>query len=572
MDVTLYQAMDQEVPPPPDHWAGWMRFFRYATALTLLVLFALAFRKFYPPARNAHLLRVAKVFAKNAQLRPATLSLQQILVSDPRNLDAVLMMAELAEASNSPQTLVWRKRVVQIAPESFRYRVDWIKAALKMGEVALAAEGLATVDEAGRRTAVFHHLAASIAIAWNHVSEAEQHAAYALKLEPDNDGYKFNLALIWMQAEDEARHSKGREMMLALSDHSEFRYRALRAIISESVEQRNWKEATKHSWALQSEPQSTLDDRLNHLDLLDRVKDSKLGEFLASVQIMVVKSPDAVLTTGMWMVQHARAREALEWVATLPPEERLTPPLRVLEAESYAALNDWKGLANYLDLTDWKTFEYLRQAYLARMARAENREEAFEEHWDAATHGATGNTRALTLLNRLAREWNWSKQSDDLLWDVAAGTFNNRWALEALYQRYEKAGDTRSLYQVVLRMLEIKPNDMVSRNNFALLSMLLGVRVEQAHAICRELFTADPENPIILSTYAYSLLLQGKSQAAVNVFKALPEERLTEPSVAAYYGIVLAANGEKEGARKYAQLARKASLLPEERALLNKII
>ncbi len=549
-----------------------MRFFRYATVLILLALFTVGFGKAYPPLRNEHLLRMAKVFLKNSQIRPATLSLQQVLVSDPRNIDAVLMMADLSEATSSPQTLVWRKRVVSLAPESFRYRVDWIKAALKMGEVALAAEGLATIDEAGRRTAVFHHLAASIAVAWSHIQEAEQHASQALKLEPDNDGYKFNLALIWMQAADEARHQKGREMMLALSDHSEFRYRALRAMITEATEQKHWEDALQHSWSLQSEPQSTFEDRISHLELLDRLQDPKFAEFLGSVQTLVEKNPDATLSTAMWMINHGRAKDALEWVSALPGAMLVLPPLRMAEAEAHAALNDWKGLETFLNLADWKGYEFLRQAYFARMAKAAGQEEGFAERWDSAIHNAGGNTRRLSLLNRLARQWGWAKQSDDLLWDVAAGGFNNRWALEALYQKFEEAGDTRSLYQVIMRMLEIKPNDMVARNNFALLSMLLNVRVEQAHEICRELYKADSKNPIILSTYAYSLMLQGKTQAAVNVFKSLPEERLTEPSVAAYYGVILAANGDKERAKKYVALAGKASLLPEERALVNKVL
>lgn len=564
--------MDPNNPHEPGHWAFWMRVIRYMTALAALGLMALSVRAFYPPARNGHLLRMAKVFIDNKNLRAATLSLQQVMVSDPRNLNAVKMMADLAEVTGSPQTLIWRKRVCEIAPEAFGYRVEWIKSALKMGETALAAEGLATIDEAGRRTAAFHHLAASIAIAWSQLPEAEEHAALALQKEPENDGYKFNLALIWMQADDELRHSKGLEMMASLSEHSEFRYRALRGMIDEALRGKKTNDAVKVSWDLQAEPQSTLDDRIRHLDLLAQTKDSKLDEFLGSIQIAVANNPEDALSVALWMIQHRKAKEALAWTTGLPATQQNRAPIRMAEAESYAGIGDWNELEKFLGNGDWRNFDFLRRAYLARISRARGQKEGFVEQWDGAIRQAGGKTGPLSMLNRLARQWGWGKESDDLLWDVAAGGFNNRWALESLYEKFEKAGDSRALYQVVLRMLEIKPNDVVARNNFALLSMLMNVRVEQAHTVARSLFNEFPQNSIILSTYAYSLSVQGKHRAAFNVFQALKEEQLAEPSVAAYYSLILEANGEHEKARKYAAWAAKASLLPEERALLAKVI
>lgn len=570
--MTAVANMQEHPELVPEHEISWMRFLRYFTALTLLVMAMLAVKKFYPPARNEHLLRMAKVFLKNSHLKEATLSLQQILVSDPNHLDATLMMAELTEATGSPRALFWRKRVVEIRPESFRYRMDWIKSALKLGEIGFAAEGLATVDEGGRRTAAFHHLAASIAIGWKQFAEAEKHAGLALQLEPENDGYKFNLALIWLAAEDMARRTKGVEIMQALTSHSEFRYRALRSLVTESAESKKLDEAIERSWELQVEPQCSLDDRIAHLDLLDEKKASKLDDFLASVMTSVESNGEATLSLALWMIQHGRARQALQWISRLPGPELVKAPIRMAHAEAYASLKDWDGLANYLNVSDWKEFEFLRRAYFARRARELKQSDAFAQEWGGAIHSASGKVGPLSMLNRLAREWNWAKESDDLLWDVAGTQANNRWALEALYEKYEKAGDSRSLYQVILRMLEVKPNDMVARNNFALLSLLLNVRVDQAHLVARELFSAYPKSPIVLSTYAYSLHVQGKSQAAVNVFKALSEEQLAQPSVAAYYGVILHGNGERDRAKKYIELGRKGSFLPEERALIDKVL
>ena len=52
--------------------------------------------------------------------------------------------------------------------------------------------------------------------------------------------------------------------------------------------------------------------------------------------------------------------------------------------------------------------------------------------------------------------------------------------------------------------------------------------------------------------------------------RALNTTQLHDPSVAAYYGVLLAAAGDAEGAREYLKLGASAKLLPEEKALITK--
>jgi hypothetical protein len=52
--------------------------------------------------------------------------------------------------------------------------------------------------------------------------------------------------------------------------------------------------------------------------------------------------------------------------------------------------------------------------------------------------------------------------------------------------------------------------------------------------------------------------------------ESLNVEQLQEPSIAAYYGVILIAAGENEKAREYLKLGDSAKLLPEEKALIAK--
>ena len=52
--------------------------------------------------------------------------------------------------------------------------------------------------------------------------------------------------------------------------------------------------------------------------------------------------------------------------------------------------------------------------------------------------------------------------------------------------------------------------------------------------------------------------------------ESLTPEQLQAPSIAAYYGIILAAAGQKEKAQEYLKRGAQTFLLPEEKALVAK--
>jgi len=139
-----------------------------------------------------------------------------------------------------------------------------------------------------------------------------------------------------------------------------------------------------------------------------------------------------------------------------------------------------------------------------------------------------------------------------------------------LYQHYAKSGDTGGVYRVLVHSSELAPDDLTMQNNLAQLSLLLDADPERARKIAAELVRKEPGNAAFVSTYAFSLYARGDAAAAREAMEKLTEAQLQEPAIAAYYGIVLAAAGEKEKARAYLARGAQAFLLPEEKALLAK--
>jgi Flp pilus assembly protein TadD len=85
-----------------------------------------------------------------------------------------------------------------------------------------------------------------------------------------------------------------------------------------------------------------------------------------------------------------------------------------------------------------------------------------------------------------------------------------------------------------------------------------------------EVAAKEPGNAAYVSTHAYALLSKGDIQGAREAMAALSDEQLRDPSVATYYGLVLAAAGETEKAREFLRRSAEAQLLPEEKALVTR--
>jgi predicted Zn-dependent protease len=100
--------------------------------------------------------------------------------------------------------------------------------------------------------------------------------------------------------------------------------------------------------------------------------------------------------------------------------------------------------------------------------------------------------------------------------------------------------------------------------------LLLNADVDRARQTAAELYEKDPLNPAYLSTYAFSLYVKGDMKGALQIMSRLHQDQFKDPSIAAYYGIMLASAGEKTKALEYLEIGKKAQLLPEEKVLMER--
>jgi hypothetical protein len=245
-------------------------------------------------------------------------------------------------------------------------------------------------------------------------------------------------------------------------------------------------------------------------------------------------------------------------------------PVPLAMADTYVKLADWVGLEAQVKNTNWGQFDFLRRGYLALGLRKQDKRAAAEHEWASAQKEASSQAQHLSMLARAASDWRWQGETFELLWLLTKHPEKQLEALQELYQRYADAGDSTGLYRVLVRLAEIEPEDMRVQNNLAQVSLLLNADVERARKLSAELYRKEGSNAAYASTYAFGLYTKGDSNGALKVMNGLGESQLQEPSLAAYYGVILAAAGDKAKAREYLKLGAAAKLLPEEKELVAK--
>jgi predicted Zn-dependent protease len=243
------------------------------------------------------------------------------------------------------------------------------------------------------------------------------------------------------------------------------------------------------------------------------------------------------------------------------------------EAEARTAQADWKQLREIVRDADWGDLEFLRFAIHARVlyeTDGQKRRSEFHLMWERAMTATRGNPDALVMLGRLVNGWGWKEEAAQVWWLAARSGPAQHAALKALYGLYSAEKNTRELYRVARRVYEMEPTSPVAKNNVAALALALGEDEPEAHRLAAENFRLAPTQPVIAATYAFSLHRQKRTGEAVAILKRLPPAALSDPSISACYGVLLAANGEAGAARPFLETAERqmAQLFPEEAAMV----
>ena len=524
----------------------------------------------YKSYRQERLIKQARTSLEKSNLRRAYLSLQRALRYDPKDIEACRLMAQLAEASRSPASLVWRSRVVELNPTSTDDRLALAQTAMTAHDFASATNALEGVSADGKSTAAYHNIAGAVAAAVNQPAQAEAHFLEAARQQPQNDVLQLNLSVVRLQGTNAEALAKARTALHRISvnpTNSNLRCRALRDLTIDAMRAKQSETALALSRQLLQETNSVFQDRLLRLNVLRGTKSADYKPALATFQREAAADPANASELGVWQMANTSPAETLAWLRGLPVGTQTNQAVAMIATDCYTALRDWPGLQAAIAPLNWGELEFLRHALLARALRGQELSGAAKAEWELALQFANGEKISLIMLLRLAGNWNWRSEAEELLQTIVNRYPAEKWAFQALNQALFVGGRTRPLMQLYSQALKRSPSDLDLKNNLAMTALLLEANELKPHELAREVYEKARTNASFASTYAFSLYLQKKNSEALNVFQSLTPKALDDPSIAGYYGLILNATGDRSKARSHLELALKSSMLPEEKKL-----
>ncbi len=520
--------------------------------------------------QQRRLIAEANALLNEGDYRRASLDARRLLQINPNSAEACRILARLGEKAGTRTALDWRRRVMELGLATPNDLILLARAAVRFDDRQTAEIAMAKLPASAKETAEYHALLADIAFAARDGVEMERQLSEAARLEPGNKDYKMRLAALRLGASDRSMRAEGKQTLEEMQKDPALRHDATRFLAEDALRQNLTLTALELARQLDSFPEKSFADRLLLLTALDAAKDNGLAAFLEEMKTTSADDPERAAALLTWMNMHRREKEAIGWSAQLPPGVLGQKLVQIALSDSYVAVKDWTGLQRLVNSGNWGTVDCLRNALHARALRELGNTSEAASQWNEALKKVSPDARQALSLAETVEKWGWRSEAIELLWVVAKDPVRGEDALRMLYGYFAKNGDTENLYRVLLHQVELRPDDPNVENNFAQLSLLLNLNPDRGQKAAREVFEKDPKNAAYVSTYAFALYAAGDAKKALATIETLTPEQLRKPEIAAYYGIFLAAAGDQARAPEYLALGEKATLLPQEKALIEK--
>ena len=542
-----------------------------AFALLLIIAIGIYGSKLYSSWRESRLLKRASAKLEQKDYIAADQLAREVLQSHRDSLPAFLILADATEKENSEDTVSWRAQIARLQPDNIDSQLNLASAALRFGQIDLARKTLERIAPKAQDRAVFHVVAGWLARAEGNMAEQEQQFEIAVRQDPKNDVYQFNLAAIQIHSPSPDKRANARTNLDRLTKVPQFRSGALRALLNDAVEQKDFENADRFAQQLQMSADVTFSDYVLCLNFYRKLDAKKFDALLEKVKPVAARNPNDLGLLMGWMNENGLAAEVIKWMDKLPAETTNHPPPAVAIAAAFAESKNWSRLRRWTRSESWGAEDYVRLAYQALAAhqmKQSTSDAEFDTLWRAAQHAAADQPEDELKLARLASKWNLGIESEELWARLSRNPPTRREALDALYRFYRAKNEVKKLYDVLQRLHETSPNEIEITANLARLGLNIDQNTKQAQDLAKQAYERAPDNVNCAVTYAFSLYVQGRTNEGLGILQKISPELLHEPHNAVYAAVIFRDVNQSDVAKEYIQAAKRGPLYVEEKRLL----
>jgi len=548
------------------------------SAFLLGALFVSYGSKLYEDWRQNRLLHQAAALLQEGKPSEASQTAQELLGRHPDSLPTLYILAEAAEKENLEEAVWRREQIARLLPKDADSQLNLASAALRFGKLDLAREALDRVAPKDRDRAAFHVVAGWLARAEGNLAEQEDQFAAAVKKEPGNDLYQFNLAALRIHSSDAAESTKARDTLQQLTNVAPYRTGALRALLNDAVARDDLTAADNVAQQLQMSPEVTFGDYLLCLNFYRKLDEKKFRLLLEKVKPFAAHNSSDLSSLMEWMNQNGLAADVIKWIDKLPAAQLSSPSTSIAVADAYATGKNWSRLKRWTRspaTAGWGDSDYLRLAYQAIAARQSQARgdgtanTEFETLWRSGEQLTNEQPDRELALARLASKWELENESEELWQRVAKNPPMRREALEALRRLYRAKNETEKLYDVLQRLHETSPTEAPITADLARLGLDLEQNTERSYQLAKEAHDRAPNEVNCAVTYAFSLSRLGRNSEGLAIIHNLPPDQLHDPHAAVYVALLLAEANQLDGGQEYIAAAEDGKIYPEEKKVLD---
>jgi tetratricopeptide (TPR) repeat protein len=514
--------------------------------------------------------RRAREHLATGEYRLAQLTLEQSLQVNPRDVEAMGLLADFYSRAGLPRgPALWRE-LVRLEPENDLYGLGLAEALVRSGDRAGAEGALGAVSRASRMAPQFLRIEAALAYA---SADTVRLAAALRALEaanPTDPRAVLNRAVLQLNSREPAEAAAARETLIGLARGGSGRIRATLELFRHAQRRGDPPEIARLAAAI-VEPLSRA-ARLQALVLVG-IPSPGVLDLVEHMKQEPTPTTEDARQLSQFMRWQGLTREALLWLEGLPLAERNSPEVMAEAAACAAEVRDWHRLERLLAAGAWDRVpaDVLLLAFAARLQREQAALERSAETWTDAVRLARGSLTALRGLVRLSEVFQWPEQTVATLWTLVRQQPGERAAWQALAARAEAEGSADKLVEVLETWARLQPFDDRVQAEALLVNVLLRRAPPGTTEPARGAVRPGPEPLPAVAARAVELTRAGRAAEAAALLASVSGAGDDAPRVALARAFVYSENGDLERARFALQAASRVRFLPEEQALLESV-
>ncbi len=487
---------------------------------------------------------------------------------DEKNPDALRELTYYASFFRDPNTLDWWRQYAEVEPESESIQLAFVEILLRNNQIEEAKERLDQINPLPELEARYENILSTYSISVKEFTEAEVHARKAIEISPEDPSLKLNLLNILLHRGDTTTQDEINSLLTELTSEEKNLPKVYRILLGYSIGLKNWEESLDISRKLAQHEDSTWYEKTAYVQLLLRFDSTEIPPFLNQI---TEPEPKFVEEVCKIFIQSGEPKLMLDWLDQLNEigvESNLS--IEISRSEIYSSMQNWSELLVYLDDKNWDYFDYYRQALLSRAFYSTGKNDLSDQAWLKARKmardmGLMEPTRLVTIVESWPEfEPRWLEMVEEMM----SNQVHTRWAYNKLQSHYFAMGATQELYRVSQRAVKAFPEDAGIENNTIVQALLLNESISDQLVAAKSLYEKHKGKPIPTSTYAFALYKNGMVEEAYNLLMSLDQRYFDIAEIAHYAAVISQAAGHQDEAKIYLEKSKSASLLPEEKALL----